>query len=377
MPRTDDGAWDVLVVGRGPAGLAAAITSRRAGLSVAVAGLADAVPRWGETLSASCHPLLCRLGIGDELRSEHHLSLRGVRSAWGMGAAQERSSIFHPYGESAILDRARFDRRLESVFQSDGGIVMEGRMQSVRFDGALHVLTLRDGQCGKQLKAKGIIDATGIAAHVARRLGARRITQTRQVAIGCCFEAPPGITDHPTTAIVEGVELGWLFAVPVPMGGVAVWLVCDPAQAAQDGAMKRALRASQEVSRWLRSLQLQLRSKLVLRNASVGKLDRVTGAGWIAVGDAALSLDPMSSSGVTLAMLSGLHGGAAIAAWLSGDSDQLAGYAQTLQNAAEHHVELRQRLYRAERRWPRADFWMPRQNLGFTAEDDYDSLGRY
>jgi flavin-dependent dehydrogenase len=369
--RIDADAWDVLVVGRGPAGLAAAITSRRAGLSVAVAGLIDATPRWGETLSASCLPLLSRLGIGDELRSAHHLSLDGVRSAWGFSTADDRSSLFHPYGESVILDRARFDHRLARLFQDEGGVVIDGRMLSVRLDGAQHVVMLRGRQGDQQIKARALVDATGMAAHVARRLGARRITQTRQVALGFCFEAPPGSDDLPTTAIVEGIESGWLFAVPVQMSRAVVWLVCDPALAAQDDAPNRALRASKEVSRWLRSFQLRPTGNPALRNASVGKLDRVAGDGWVAVGDAALSLDPLSSSGVTLAMLSGLHGGMAIAARVANNVDRLSAYARILQDVAEHHGELRQRFYRADRRWPRANFWTHRQNLGrFTLEDD-------
>ncbi|ALP68647.1 hypothetical protein AN416_38800 (plasmid) [Paraburkholderia caribensis] len=334
------------------------------------------MPRCGETLSASCLPLLSKLGIGDELHSAHHLSLDGVRSAWGSSAAREHSSMFHPYGKSVILDRARFDRRLETLFHDEGGVVVEGRIQNVRLDGAEHIVTLRGRQGGAQLKARALVDATGIAAHVARRLGARRITQTRQVALGFCFDAPSKSEALPMTAIVEAIEWGWLFAVPVQLRRAVVWLICDPALVAQQNVHNRALRASKEISRWLGCFHLRQAGNPTLRNASVGKLDQVTGDAWVAVGDAALSLDPLSSSGVTFAMLSGSHGGMAIASRVANNAYDLSTYARILEDAAEHHGKLREQFYHIERRWPGADFWNLRQDFaGCTAADNEEDLG--
>ncbi|MBB5402657.1 flavin-dependent dehydrogenase [Paraburkholderia sp. JPY162] len=347
-------------------------------MSVAVAGATDSASHCGETLSASCLQLLTRLGIGDEFRCEHHLPLQGVRSAWGSNEVDEHSSLFNPYGESVILDRMRLGLRMERLFRNEGGVVIEGRIQDVRVERGEHLVTLRTRQDCQQIRAKALIDATGIAARVARRLGAQRIIQTRQVALGWCIEAPPGTSDLPTTAIIEGVESGWLFAVPVQRSRAAVWFVCDPVLATQGDGLKRALRESREVSRWLNCFDLVPTGEPAVRNASVGRLDRVAGDGWVAVGDAALSLDPLSSSGITLAILSGMHGARAIAASVAGNDDRLAEYVQTLQDAAKHHAKLRQQFYRAERRWPNADFWMNRQGLArSTSEDRHDSRRWY
>lgn len=367
MQRIEADPWDVLVVGRGPAGLAAAIAVRGTGLSVAAAGSIDRSPRWGETLSASCLPLLSKLGIADELRSAKHLSQTAVRSRWGLSETDERSSMFYPYGENVILDRASFERRLENKLKDEGGIVIEGRLHNVtRTSKGELAVTLQSPSGIQNYRARALVDATGIGAHVARRLGGMRVTNIRQVAIGACFEAPPG-TDLLATAVIESVPGGWLFAVPVATGRAVIWLVCDPAAAAGNDAHRSALGASQEVAQWLAKLKLRPSGEQVRRNASVGNLARAVGDGWLAVGDAAISLDPLSSSGLTLAMLSGLHGGSAIACSLLGHPDQTATYARLILDAAERHAALCQDLYRAEQRWPAADFWVSRRERSLHA----------
>jgi len=356
--------WDVIVVGRGPAAFTAGIAARRAGLSVAVVGVADAAPRWGETLPASCLPLLSRLGVADELRNGEHLPEHGLRSVWGRGAAQERSGLFNAYGASVILDRGRFVRRLEDAFRAEGGYLIEGRAGQIRRTGGSYSVSLAGHQNGRCLSARALVDATGIKAQVGRRLGARRAIWARQVAFGACYEAPPG-EYVPRTAFVEAMEHGWLYAAPVAADRAVVWLVSDADLLLRGGSrgcesMTRQVRGSLEISRWLREWRLRETGEWRVRNASVGGLDRAGGDGWIAVGDAALSLDPLSSSGIAFALLSGLHGGTAVAKCLNGEANMLTSYAHLLAQAAKSHMEQRRRFHRAERRWPEAAFWMRR-----------------
>jgi flavin-dependent dehydrogenase len=275
--------------------------------------------------------------------------------------------VFHPYGESIVVDRANFERRLEQKLEEEGGIVIEGRLHYVeRTSNGGHAVMLQSLSGIQRCSARALVDATGIGAHVARRLGGKRVTNARQVAIGACFESPSG-AELPATAVVESIPNGWLFAVPVAPGRAIIWLVCDPDTVAGNDAHHRALSVSQEIAQWLVRLQLRPTGEQVRRNASVGNLDRAVGDGWLAVGDAAISLDPLSSSGLTLAMLSGLHGGSAIACSLSGNPDQIATYARLIQDAAERHAALRQHFYRAEQRWPAANFWVRRREPAFHA----------
>ena len=52
--------------------------------------------------------------------------------------------------------------------------------------------------------------------------------------------------------------------------------------------------------------------------AQTARLDRVGGAGWAAVGDAAISFDPLSSQGILTALFTGLRAGQAVDRALAG-----------------------------------------------------------
>jgi FAD dependent oxidoreductase len=84
---------DLLIIGAGPAGCAAAIQARRAGLSVGVIETrerARAAP--GETLHPGVEPLFDRLGIRESVLKAGFHRHRGVWIAWG------RPLQFEPYG---------------------------------------------------------------------------------------------------------------------------------------------------------------------------------------------------------------------------------------------------------------------------------------
>jgi flavin-dependent dehydrogenase len=54
------------------------------------------------------------------------------------------------------------------------------------------------------------------------------------------------------------------------------------------------------------------------------------GPGWLAVGDAALACDPLSSQGLFNALYSGLMAARALRSALAGDTDALADYDRTI-----------------------------------------------
>lgn len=92
----------------------------------------------------------------------------------------------------------------------------------------------------------------------------------------------------------------------------------------------------------------------------------MTGDGWLAVGDAAASHDPLSSSGIARALDSGVRAGIALARVGRDDS---VGEAVLHALAAAQHVATGQylgtwsRYYQMEQRWPDSVFWRRRQRL--------------
>jgi flavin-dependent dehydrogenase len=117
-------------------------------------------------------------------------------------------------------------------------------------------------------------------------------------------------------------------------------------------------------SDWIRTqagslLELQPRA----RQAVSARLCPVAGDGWLAVGDAASSVDPLAACGILRAMRGGI-----MAAYAAGQflvQRTAAGIDRyTALQAAEFSAFLRsrQRFYSQERRWSSQLFWHRRQS---------------
>ena len=92
--------------------------------------------------------------------------------------------------------------------------------------------------------------------------------------------------------------------------------------------------------------------------ANTSRLNAVAGPGWLAVGDAAVSFDPLSSQGIMSALEAAFAAAEAIAA---GGDAPLARYAATVTGRYRNYLVERAQYYGAERRWPDSQFWQRRQ----------------
>ena len=74
---------DVLILGAGPAGCAAAIRARHAGLQVTlIERLAQPKVAPGETLHPGIEPILVQLGVWNQILAEHFHRHRGIWVEW-------------------------------------------------------------------------------------------------------------------------------------------------------------------------------------------------------------------------------------------------------------------------------------------------------
>ncbi len=91
--------------------------------------------------------------------------------------------------------------------------------------------------------------------------------------------------------------------------------------------------------------------------AFTSRLEMTSGSGWLAVGDAAMSFDPLSAQGVTWALESARAAARALHAHLDGNSSAAADY--TRRANLDFHLYLKERraVYSQERRWPNSPFW--------------------
>jgi flavin-dependent dehydrogenase len=86
-------------------------------------------------------------------------------------------------------------------------------------------------------------------------------------------------------------------------------------------------------------------------------LSQFAGANWLAVGDAALSFDPLSSQGICNALYTGIRAGMCISSALKGDQHAIMSYADHLAAIYQAYLKNRWIFYSYETRWVNHLFW--------------------
>ncbi len=353
-------SWDVLVAGAGPAGAVAALVLARGGRRVALVDQVDpAAPKVGESLPGAARPLLSDLGLLDRVERGPHLPSSGNVSAWGSDDLRSADAIRSPHGPGWHLDRPRFDRDLREAARGAGAVFVPGRVRCVSRDPDGCRVELRAG--GEPLHARWLIDATGRHAAVARGAGARRRRDAPLVALVAWLAPRPG--DRDTRTLVEAAPDGWWYMALLPDGSRVVAYHVDAEEAAgivrTEGAWAERLARTARVRRHLDAAAAEATPRTT--DASGARLDRFHGDGWLAVGDAALSFDPLSSQGLFDALYTGLRGGEAVDAALTGDRSLAHGYGERLESVRAGYLRHHRVFYAEEARWPERPFWARRR----------------
>jgi len=366
---------DVLIVGGGPAGAATALSALRedAGLRVGILEKSRyEASRVGEALSPGAVGLLRHLGALPRFERAGHLPAFGNSAAWGSAEVQDRDFLFTPFGHGWHLNRRRFDADLAADAQAAGvQLWTDARVESlqrcaigwrveVRHEGALRIL-----------HARCLVDASGRSQSLARHVGARRRLLDTLVGLAAYF---PSAAEAHRFTLVEACEEGWFYSSRVPGDGVrqpAGWwvaLMCDASR-------MRAERLRQPQAWWSR-LQHGPQTRARLGDvdmpvdiqsfaAQSAVLDPMFGEDWLAVGDAAASHDPLSSSGIARALDGGVRAGILLARTRgdSGREAELQALAEAQDAATGQYLGTWSRYYQMEQRWPDSAFWRRRQRL--------------
>ncbi len=350
---------DLVVLGGGPSGTATAITAARRGLQVLLLDpVGGSRAKVGESLPPVANRYLRRLGIEPESLAEHgHVPNYGTRSAWGGTDLVERDHLLDPDGHGWILDRNAFDAQLRKVAQAAGVQVLEGRrIRSLQRVGDGWQLDIDGDEC----TASWMVDASGRARVIARMIGEPVQRRDELVAFSLRAPARPGDTDR--RLCTESCPLGWWYTTLTPGGDRAVLLVTDASSAMAGLALDR-----EKLREWLGKTRhihplfdCQQATGPGLHRAESTRLQRFSGPGWMAVGDAAAALDPISSQGILHALHTGERAGDAVADALAGSDEARLRYEEELERLDAAYVQNRTLVYAAERRWPDEPFWQRR-----------------
>ena len=354
---------DVTIVGGGPAGSATALTLCQRGYSVVVIEKsAYDKQRLGEMLPPRVQPLLASLGVWDQFLAQQHIQSLGIRSAWGQAEWHEQNFIFNPYGSGWHLDRARFDWLLAEA----AGQMGVRQWRRARLVGLVDRgtegwdLTVQCAGTQFSFRTNFLVDATGRASALARRLGARRRVHDRLIGVARYFATHSSKALAAGYTLIEAIAGGWWYAAALPGAGAVAVLMTDADLYAEESRSSTSfwhdqLKQTAHMQTCLASDQPLTAFRVVAANSS--RLDCSATGNWLAVGDAAAAFDPLSAQGVVSALKSGLRAAQAIHDHFAGRFQALEEYDRSVQAAFQRYLGSREFYYAKENRWPSSVFW--------------------
>jgi flavin-dependent dehydrogenase len=357
---------DVVVLGAGPAGCALALNLAPFQRVLLVDKGESPGVRIGESLPAAAGRLLRDMGLHDDFVRQGHLPCHVSRSAWG-GGLFEQDAIRNLDGPGWHLDRARFDAWLLQVAQARGAALLrQTRLLAVgRPHDSTQPWRLDVERMGRplQLAARCVVDASGRNSSLAKQLGSRRIASGKLV---CGWLLGRDRIDAGGASDLHVEPDGWWYTSPLPGGARLLAFYTDadlPAAAAahsREGMLAR-LPGVPGLLSYLEQQGFCADRGHGFCAAHGAVLERACGAGWLAVGDAALSFDPLSAQGLFNALYTGLAGAEAAQRHLQGDQGALPGYQAQLHAIERAYASHLDACYRQEQRWPDRPFWRRRQ----------------
>lgn len=328
---------DVLVVGAGPAGSAAAAWLARAGLDVVLADAAT-YPRdktCGDGLTPRAVHELSRLGLEDWLRA--HTVNQGLR-AHGFG------QVLHlpwPGGSlpswGSAVSRTELDDHLRTTALKAGAIgVEDARAVDVRWDGArvAAVVFERRGEGGRagaqrfEIACRRLVVADGVRSPLGKVLGREWHRDTVYGVAGRSYVASnmtddPWISSHLELRDEQGAVLsgyGWIF--PLGTGEVNLGVgTLATAKRPADIAIKPLMQFYADQRRDEFGLSGDLRMPTSALLPMGGAVSNVAGANWALIGDAAGCVNPLNGEGIDY----GLETGRMVADLVAGLGPDAAG----------------------------------------------------
>lgn len=307
---------DVIIIGGGPGGSALGCYLAKLGISNLILESANH-PREhvGESMVTATTRIFQELDLLDAMEKSGAVHKYGA--SWhsphgGPSMRVEFSEIDQPgieQNHTYHVDRSQFDLMLLKQAEKLGSTICQGvNVKAVAFEEDRAVgVHAQVGDSEFFLPAKLVVDASGRRTLLGSQLGIKRSdARFRQFAAHAWFEGVDrGENPDDIHIYFLPVERGWMWQIPISATVTSVGVVVD-ARYLREGASDRQalfdkmIASSTETAR---AMQRAAPIKPLKIEADFSyEMDAFVGHGWMLIGDAARFVDPIFSSGVSVAM---------------------------------------------------------------------------
>lgn len=366
---------DILIIGGGIAGCIAAIALADDYKITLIDKLSEPVERIGESLAPAAQRILRQLRILNHLDpiSEQQLFIKnlGMQSYWGSDQVHFVDHLRNPDGLGLNLNRKAFECYLRKIASQKGVecIWPTKLYRSSYVDSAWEITTKSEDKkkTTHQIKSRFVIDATGRQSQFAKSLGIKRIHYDKLIT---CWASMPNVTENKMSTI-SACDSGWWYSAVIPNNRRVLAFQTD-SDLIERGVFKNLdsfllLAKNDSV---IAKILNETNGEITFHGTSSAnstRLEQVAGRQWVALGDATVSFDPLSSQGMFYAMASGMLLKAMITRFdiiSSLNEHNLAQfqneYSRHTNEVWSHYIHQKNLYYCQEMRWKESPFWKRR-----------------
>jgi flavin-dependent dehydrogenase len=307
---------DVLVIGAGPAGTVAASIINKAGFKAKIVEK-EKFPRFviGESLLPKCMEPLEEAGFLDALKAQGFQQKFGAKFSNSSSQSMDfnfSNQFTKGWSWTWQVPRATFDKVLADEVQNMGvPVEFETTVTGVKMVGTNSITTVKDKDgTEKEIEARFLVDASGYGRVLPRLFNLERpshlpprktlfthVRDTRRSQ----FSEPDRIL------IVDHKPQVWIWCIPFSTGVTSCGFVGSPGffddfKGTPEEQLRAIIASEPIIAERFKDVEFLFEPR-VLQSWSV-TCDKFYGEGFVLVGNATEFLDPVFSSGVTLATVS-------------------------------------------------------------------------
>ena len=307
---------DVLVIGAGPAGTVAASIIKKAGFSVKIVEKMK-FPRFviGESLLPRCMEALEEAGFLDAVKA------KGFQEKFGAKFVKNGKVCDYFFADQFTpgwswtwqVPRGEFDKTLADTCETMGiPVSYETTVTGIQFNGTHSITTVEDNDGNQsQIEAKFIVDGSGYGRVIPKLFNMDKPSNLppRKTLFTHVVDVKRTMDDEPNRITIIVHEKGiWIWVIPFSNGNTSVGFVGEPQffESTDGLAPEEQLRALLETQPYLAERMKDV--EFIFEPKSIQSWSSTTnkfyGDGFVLTGNVTEFLDPVFSSGVTLATVS-------------------------------------------------------------------------